>query len=107
MVARFLILFEPLDSVMPEGPLYFSLRSLWAGLQPAKDPCQSFPDGSVGKESFCNAGDTGDAGSIPGLERTPEDGNGNPLQYSCIENPMNRGSWQVHRIAEIWTRSSS
>ena len=73
MVARFLTLFEPLDSVMPKGPLYFSLKSLLAGLQPAKDPCQSFPDGSVGKESFCNVGDTGDAGSIPGLERTPRE----------------------------------
>ena len=40
-----------------------------------------------------NAGDTGDVGSIPGLGRSPAGGNGNPLQYSCLENPMNRGAW--------------
>ena len=44
---------------------------------------------SLGKESACNAGDTG---SIPGLGRSPEEGNGNPLQYSCLRNPMNRGA---------------
>ena len=43
-----------------------------------------FPGGSVGKESACNAGDLG---SIPGLERIPGEGHGNPLQYSCLENP--------------------
>ena len=48
-----------------------------------------FPDGSDSKESGCNAGDPG---SIPGLGRSPEEGNGNPLQYSCLENPMNRGT---------------
>ena len=42
------------------------------------------------KESACNAGDTGDAGSIPGSGRSPGGGNGNPLQYSCLENPMDR-----------------
>ena len=45
-----------------------------------------------GKESACNAGD---AGSIPGLERSPGEGNGNPLQYSCLGNPMDRGAWQA------------
>ena len=40
-----------------------------------------------------NAGDTGHAGSIPGSGRFPEGGNGNPLQYSCLENPMDRGAW--------------
>ena len=44
--------------------------------------------GLSGKESPCNAGDTG---SIPGLERSPGEGNGNPLQYSCLENSMDRG----------------
>ena len=52
----------------------------------------SFPHSSVGKESAC---DTGDLGLIPGLERSPGEGNGNPLQYSCLENPMDRGAWQV------------
>ena len=45
----------------------------------------------------------GDAGSIPGLGRSPEEGNGNPLQYSCLENPMDRGAWQdtVHGVAGL------
>ena len=46
--------------------------------------------GSVGKESACNAGD---AGSIPGWGRSPGGGHGNPLQYCCLENPMDRGTW--------------
>ena len=45
---------------------------------------------SNGKASTCNAGDLG---SIPGLERSPGEGNGNPLQYSCLENAMDRGAW--------------
>ena len=49
-----------------------------------------------------NAEDTRDAGSIPGLGRSPGEGHGNPLQYSCLENPMGRGAWQamVHGVAE-------
>ena len=50
----------------------------------------SFPDGSDGKASACNVGDPG---SIPGLGRFPGEGNGNPLQYSCLENPMDEGAW--------------
>ena len=49
-----------------------------------------FPGGSDGKASVCNAGDLG---LIPGLGRSPREGNGSPLQYSCLENPMNRGAW--------------
>ena len=45
-----------------------------------------------GKKSSCNAGDVG---SIPGTGRSPGGGNGNPLQYSCLENPMDRGAWQA------------
>ena len=62
----------------------------------------NFPGGSDGKESACNAGDPG---SIPGLERSPGEGNGTPLQYSCLENPMDGGAWQatVHGIIESWT----
>ena len=47
-------------------------------------------------------GNAGDVGSIPGLGRSPGEGNGNPLQYSCLENPMGRGAWQatVHSVAE-------
>ena len=51
-------------------------------------------------------GDIRDAGSIPGLKRSPGGGNGNPLQSSCLENPMDRGDWwaTVHRVAKSWTR---
>ena len=52
----------------------------------------SFPGSSVDKESACNAGDWG---SIPGLGRSPGEGNGNPLQYSCLENPMDRRAWRA------------
>ena len=52
----------------------------------------SFPGGSVGKESSSNAGD---AGLIPGSRRSPGEGNGNPLQYSCLGNPLDRGAGQA------------
>ena len=54
------------------------------------------------KDPPTDAGDKGDAGSIPGLGRSPGVGNGNPFQYSCLENPMDRGSWPaiVHRVAK-------
>ena len=55
----------------------------------------SFPGGSALKNPPANAGATGDSGSIPGLGRSPGGGNGNPLQYSCLENPMDREVWQV------------
>ena len=60
----------------------------------------------MGKESACNTGDTGDLGSSPGLERFPGGGHGNPLQYSCLKNPMDRGAWQtiVHGVAKSRTR---
>ena len=53
-----------------------------------------------------NAGDIKDVSSIPGSERSLGGGNGNPLQYSCLENPMDRGAWQatVHRVTKSWTR---
>ena len=62
-----------------------------------------FPDSSVGKESACN---TGDLGSIPGLERSAGKGIGYPFQYSCLENSMDRGAWQaiVHAVAKSQTR---
>ena len=64
-----------------------------------------FPGGSEDKASACHAGDQG---SIPGLGRSPGAGNGNPLQYSCLENPMGRGAWPatVHEVAKSWTRLS-
>ena len=59
-----------------------------------------------GKESACNAGATGDAGLIPGSGRSPGGGHGNPLQYSCLENPMDKEVWPaiVYRVTKSWTR---
>ena len=62
-----------------------------------------FPGGSDGKEPACNVGDLG---SIPGWERSPGEGNGYPLQYSYLENSMDRGAWwpTVHGVAKNQTR---
>jgi len=56
----------------------------------------------VVKNLLANAGEAGDPGSIPGLGRFPAGGHGNPLHYSCLENPMDRGDWQatVHGVSE-------
>ena len=52
-----------------------------------------FPNNSADKDSACDSGDTGNSSSIPGLGRCPREGNGNPLQYCCLENPMVRAAW--------------
>ena len=67
--------------------------------------CQGFPGDSNGEEFACNAGDPG---SEPGLGRSPGEGNGNPLQYSCLENLMDRGAWRatVHGVTKSQTRLS-
>ena len=64
-----------------------------------------FPGGSDSKESPCNVGDPG---LIPGSGRSRGEGNGNPFQYSCLENPKDRGAWwaTVHRVAQSQTRLS-
>ncbi|CAI9151880.1 unnamed protein product [Rangifer tarandus platyrhynchus] len=80
----------------------FSRQGYWSGV-PLPTPRDrlptpvflGFPSGSAGKESACN---TGDLGSIPGLGRAPGEGNGNPLQCSCLENPMDRGAWQAQSM---------
>ena len=84
----------PVDGVI----LWAIMRSFYISLA-----LTSFPGGSEGKASACNAGDLG---SIPGSGRSPGGGNGNPLQYSCRENPMDRGAWwaTVHRIPKSWTQ---
>ena len=66
---------------------------------------KGFPGGSEVKASAFN---TGDLGSIPGLGRSPRDGNGNPLQYSCLDNPMDRGAWwaTVHGVTKSRTQLS-
>ena len=66
---------------------------------------KGFPGGSDGKEPAYNAEDLG---SFPGLERSPGEQNGKPLQYSCLENSMDRGAWwaTIHGVAKSWTRLS-
>ena len=75
-------------------------------LLPNKVTCNilwDFLHSSVSKASACNAGDLD---SIPGLGRSPEKGNGKPLQYSCLDNPIDRGAWKatVHRVAKSQTQ---
>ena len=67
-----------------------------------------FPSGAVVKNPPANARDTGDAGTIPGSGRSPGGGNGNPLQYSCLENSMDWGAWRatVHGVPKRETQQS-
>ena len=67
---------------------------------------RGFPGGSDGKHSACNAGDPG---SIPGSGKSPGEGNGYAPQYSYLENPLGRGTWQatVHGVTKSWTRLST
>ena len=69
---------------------------------PANATFQGFPGGLVVKKPPTNAGDTGDLGSIPGSGRSPREGNGNPSQYSCLGNPMDRRACQatVHGVTK-------
>ena len=98
----------PYDQIIPLLDMYPKIKQkillMW------KDTCspmfiEGFPGGSDGKESSCNARDLG---SIPGLGRSPGGGHGNPLQYSCLGNPMDRGVWQttVHIEAKSGTEMS-
>ena len=89
-----------------EGPMHRRRRVspsyfLSCSLRPLV-PAWGFPGGSDGKESACSAGDLC---LIPGWERSPGGGHGNPLQYSCLENPMGRGAWWAtfHGVAKSWT----
>ena len=85
----------------PDQIFLFVSNQLFLILLPHSDK-RGFPGGSDGKESVYNAGDPG---STPGLGRSPGEGNGSSRQYSCLENPMDRGAWQgtVHGIAKSWT----
>ena len=67
---------------------------------------ESFQNGSAVRNLPANAGDAGDVGSIPGSGRSPGGGHGNSLQYSCPENPMDRGAWQAtaHGVTKSQTR---
>ena len=71
--------------------------NLWLSLEPRASPC-----GSNGKELARSAGDSRDLSSVPESGKFPGEGNGNPLQYSCLRNPMDRGVWWaiVHRVTK-------
>ena len=75
---------------------------MWAQCRLGLNSNWGFPGGSVVKNPPPHAGDSG---LIPGLGRSPGEGNGNPLQYSCLENPMDRGVWQatVHGVTQSRT----
>ena len=102
---------------LTEGPWYF--LTVWSSLLSACakihyynyyliHTLRGFPGGSVVKNPPANARDTGDLSSIPGLRRSPEGGNSNLLQYSCLESPMDRGAWQatVHGVTKSQIRVS-
>ena len=80
---------------------YLMLPTHWSLVISYLYLCSGFPGGSDAKASLYNVGDLC---SIPGLGRFPGKGNGNPLQYSCLENSMDRGAWQatVHGVAKDW-----
>ena len=79
-----------LSAIRVVSSLYLRLLMLLLAISIPACASSSFPGGSDGKASACNAGDPG---SIPGLGRSPGEGNGNPLQHSCLENPMDGGAW--------------
>ena len=87
-----------------QASLLITARKRWRAVREVLR--EGFSGGSVVKNPPAKAGDAGDAGSIPGLGRNPEGGNGNPLQYSCRENPMDRGVTQavVHGVIKSWTQ---
>ena len=88
----------PYNNLMsPENPFFFFSQCLWL--------TGGFPGGTGGKEPVCYAGGIWDLSSIPGLGRPPGGEHGNPLQYSCLENPTDRGGWwaTVKRVAKSQT----
>ena len=78
----------------------------WALILSGNAPGSAFPGGTSGKEPICQCRRHRDSGLIPGFGRSPGGGHSNPLQYSCLENPMDRGVWQatVHRVSKNQTQ---
>ena len=102
-----------LENPMDRGALWVPVHSVakswpWLVTWDARRNNWVFPRGTMVKNSPANAGGARDASSIPRPGRSPGEGNGNPLQYSCLENPMDRGAWgaTVPGVAKIWTRLS-
>ena len=80
--------------------------SCWTMILPKQGQVVRLPGWLNSKESTCNAEDVGDAvGLIPGSGRSPGGGHGNPVQYSCLETPMDGRDWRVHRVAQSQTRA--
>ena len=86
-------------------PVVFLRRWQQYNFESPNENSQGFPGGTVVKNPPANAGDARDAGSIPGSGRSPGGRNGNPLQYSCLENPMGKATWwvTVHGIPQSQT----
>ena len=90
-------------------PKPYSLSLLFSPLSPTKSPHNilytGLPQWLSSKDFACNAGASGDTGSIPGWRRFPGGGQGNPLQYSCLGHPMDRGAWRptAHGVAKSRT----
>ena len=107
--ARTCVVLEPCVELVCRGCVYFCSQEC-----PEQDcpECPAFvdsstvsegsPGGTSGEEPRANAGDMKDVGLISGLGRSPGEGHGNPLQYSCLENPMDRGAWRatVHSVTQ-------
>ena len=93
--------------VSPKSPLHKETSPVRFGVHPTA--AWGLPPWLSGKELVCNARDAGDADSIPGSGRSPGEGNGNPLEYSCLENPTDRGAWRVtvHGVSKSQTRLSN
>ena len=91
-----------MSSIVPESVVSFALHKIRNGLG------LGFSDGAVVKNLPGKAGDPRDVGLIPGSGRSPGVGNGNPCQYSCLRNPLDRGAWwaTVHGTAKSWTQKS-
>ena len=79
--------------VSPKSPLHKETSPVRFGVHPTA--AWGLPPWLSGKELVCNARDAGDADSIPGSGRSPGEGNGNPLEYSCLENPMDKEAWRA------------
>ena len=90
--------------LLPNFPNLQRLSPLFSLFMGPSAQSWSFLNGSLGNESTCNARDIGDVSLIPGLGISPGGGNGNPLQYSCLKNPKDRGPWQarVQGVAKSW-----
>ena len=101
MIVRHCSSFQPATLLFSNCDCHCPIRK-----RELQGPCWASHMVLVVKNPPANAGGGRDAGSIPGLGRSPGGGNGNPLQYSCLENPMDREAWwaTVHRVAKTWTQ---